>query len=161
MEPVAVAWISFSSAVIGGLLVISGQVVHHWLARRADAEDKKTANNERITALVLDTVNWFEMDKQVLFAVIGSPVPPIQTKHPVYALVALIRIARPDLKEQAAALMTSSRKYFDLTRIYIPKGKPDEINKAVDKMANISNGIIVTLNTILEAVCASNDSKSE
>lgn len=152
-DKAAMEWSAFLSAVVGGILVLSGHVVVHVLKRRADAEDKKDTDNEKIAVFALDTVNWLEMDKQVVFAASGNPVEAIQTGNPIHALVALIKIARPDLNEQAAAILTSSRKYFDLTRILIPSGSMEEKQSGADEMANLVNGMMVTLNTILDAVC--------
>ena len=152
-------WSSFWSAVIGGVLVIAGHVVVHNLQRRAAAEDRKTENDRRVVELVFDTVNWLETDKQVLVKS-GIQAEPIGSSHPIHALVAALNVYRPDLNQQAEALMKSSRRYFDVTRILIPNSDSDKRSKLVDEIGNLSNGMMVTLNTILDSVVESVDSSS-
>ena len=143
-------WSSFWSAVVGGVLVIAGHFVVDILQRRSNSEERKRSDNRKIVSLVLDVVNWLEMDKHHVVDAAGMPMKSIEPGNPIHSLVALVRVSRPDLNDQAVALMVSSRRYFDLTRILIPKCGPQEVGDKIDEMANLANGMMVTLNTILE-----------
>ena len=81
--------------------------------------------------------------------------------NPIHSLVALIKIARPDLNEHATSLMTESRRYFDLTRIFIPDPNAEDRPGLADQMAAAANGMLHTLNAILDAVCGEIESADE
>ena len=152
-------WSSFWSAVIGGVLVIAGHVVVHSLNRRADAAKKKEVAEQQIATLVLDVVNWFEMDKQLVISAAGGPVESIQSGHPIHALAALIRIARPDLTSAAEKLIDKSRKYFDITRILLPAAPQDQRDELVNRFVTNANSIMGILDTVLDSVCGTNTSR--
>lgn len=135
---------------------MAGHVLVDFLQTRREAKNKIADTNERIVSLVYSAVNWFDMDKQVFFNSKGTDVPQIGLNHPVHSLVATIRNARPDLDEQATSLITSTRKYFELTRIYIPTAETAaEREERFEEMMNLSNGIIVTLTSVLNAAYTS------
>ena len=147
-------WSSFWSAVIGGVLVIAGHVVVHWLDRRGRAADGKEAAEERIAGLALEIVNWFETDTHRVFNAMGGPMPTVEQGHPVYSLAAAVRKNRPDLKDTAGGILVLFREYYQASRMLLPLAKTkQETDDCVDKITNNSNEIMGDLNAIVDAVC--------
>jgi hypothetical protein len=146
-------WSSFWSAVIGGVLVIAGHLVVHTLNRRASASDKKEEAEQRIASLALEVVNWFQIDTQLVIAAAGGAMPPTKEGHPVYALAALIRKARPDKKETAAKLLELFQKYYQESRILLPQAPANQVPAITNSIPQTANEIMAVLNEIVAAVC--------
>lgn len=146
-------WSSFWSAVIGGVLVIAGHVVVHTLNRRASTADRKEDAEKQIASLALEVVNWFQIDTQLAVGAAGGPMPAIQEGHPVYALAALIRKARPDKKDAAAKLLELFQKYYQASRILIPQAPANQRPAMINSVTQPANEIMAVLNEIIAAVC--------
>jgi len=147
-------WTSFWSAVIGGVLVIAGHLVVHWLNRSAKAADAKNTAEERIAGLALEIVNWFETDTHRVFNAMGGPMPTVEQGHPVYSLAAAVRKNRPDLKDTVGGILVLFREYYQASRMLLPRAKTkQESDDCVDKVTTNANEIMKQLNTIVDAVC--------
>ena len=146
-------WVAFWSAVVGGLLVIAGQVVLHVRDRFAKKTDKQEADKDRIAALALEVLNWLQADQQAVFQARGGPVASIQQGHPVYALAANLKRSQPALAVVAGDVLREFREYYQVTRILIPMADPNTRVEYADRVENSANRLLEYLGAVVSAVC--------
>ena len=145
---------SLISAVVGGLIVILTQIAAHWMQRSSQAAGKKDAADERIATLALEVVNWFEIDTHRVFNAVGGAMPLIDEGHPIYRLAATIRKNRPDLRDNAANVLTLFRDYYQASRLLLPSANtPQQQNTHVTTITSNANDIMKELNQIVDDVC--------